>query len=99
MQEQRKNPPFTQREIKRFAGTEEESTVPANREKAVCRNRGRIHRFRKQRKRGLQAQRKDPLFPQTVKKRFAGTEEGSTVPANREKAVCRNRGRIHCSRK
>ncbi|MDG5786589.1 hypothetical protein QA612_03735 [Evansella sp. AB-P1] len=47
MQEQRKNPPFPQREIKRFAGTEEESSVPANREKEFCRNRGRIQRSRK----------------------------------------------------
>ncbi|MDG5786590.1 hypothetical protein QA612_03740 [Evansella sp. AB-P1] len=49
MQEQRKNPAFPQIEKKRFAVTEEESTVPAKRDKAVCRNRGRIHRSRKER--------------------------------------------------
>ncbi|MDG5789286.1 hypothetical protein QA612_17640 [Evansella sp. AB-P1] len=45
----------------------------------------------------MQEQRKDPPFLQRVKKRFAGIEEGSTVPAKSEKEVCRNRGRIHRS--
>ncbi|MDG5786587.1 hypothetical protein QA612_03725 [Evansella sp. AB-P1] len=47
----------------------------------------------------MQEQRKNPPFPQTLKKRFAGTEEESTVPTNIEKEVCRNRGRIQRSRK
>ncbi|MDG5788946.1 hypothetical protein QA612_15930 [Evansella sp. AB-P1] len=40
----------------------------------------------------MRAQRKGPAFLQRVKKRFAGTEEGSSVPAKGEKEICRYRG-------
>ncbi|MDG5786646.1 hypothetical protein QA612_04020 [Evansella sp. AB-P1] len=43
------------------------------------------------------AQRKEPLFLQKEKSRFAGTEEGAPVPVKGEKQVCRHRGRSHCS--
>ncbi|MDG5786215.1 hypothetical protein QA612_01840 [Evansella sp. AB-P1] len=56
MQSQRKCPAFLQREKKRFAVTEEMSSVPAKREKEVCRNRGSSQRSCKERKRGLQEQ-------------------------------------------
>ncbi|MDG5787983.1 hypothetical protein QA612_10830 [Evansella sp. AB-P1] len=92
MRARRKGPPFLQRVEKKFAGMEEGSTVPAKREKGVCGHVGRVHRSCKERKRGLQARRKDPLFLQREKKRFAGTEEVASVPAKSEKEVCRNGG-------
>ncbi|MDG5786005.1 hypothetical protein QA612_00785 [Evansella sp. AB-P1] len=76
-----------------FAGTGEGAPVPAKREKDVCRNRGRRHRSCKERKGGLQAQRKEPPFLQREKRMIAGTGEGATVPAKREKDDCRHRGR------
>ncbi|MDG5787360.1 hypothetical protein QA612_07620 [Evansella sp. AB-P1] len=47
----------------------------------------------------MQAQRKSPAFLQRVKKRFAGTEEGSSVAAKSKKENCRNGGKIPRSRK
>ncbi|MDG5787483.1 hypothetical protein QA612_08245 [Evansella sp. AB-P1] len=44
MQAQRKKPSFLQKVKKRFAGTEEEASVPAKSEKEICRNRGRSQR-------------------------------------------------------
>ncbi|MDG5786917.1 hypothetical protein QA612_05390 [Evansella sp. AB-P1] len=97
MQARRKCPAFLQRVEKRFAGTEEVSSVPAKSEKEVCGNRGSIQRACKEWKRDLQARRKCPAFQQRVKKRFAGTEEVSIVPAKSEKEVCGNRGSIQRS--
>ncbi|MDG5787959.1 hypothetical protein QA612_10710 [Evansella sp. AB-P1] len=71
MRERRKDPLFLQRVKKEFAGTEEGSTVPAKREKEVCRHGGRIHCSCKERKRGLRERRKGPPFLQREKKRFA----------------------------
>ncbi|MDG5787960.1 hypothetical protein QA612_10715 [Evansella sp. AB-P1] len=92
LQARRKDPLFLQRVEKKFAGMEEGSTVPAKREKGVCGNGGRIHCSCKEWKRSLQAWRKDPLFLQRVEKKFAGMEEGSTVPAKSGKEVCGHRG-------
>ncbi|MDG5786778.1 hypothetical protein QA612_04685 [Evansella sp. AB-P1] len=85
LQAQRKKPAFLQREKKRFAGTEEEASVPAESEKGVCGNRGSVQRSCKERKRGLQAQRKKPAFLQREKKRFAGTEEVAALLQREER--------------
>ncbi|MDG5786456.1 hypothetical protein QA612_03065 [Evansella sp. AB-P1] len=42
----------------------------------------------------MQEQRKRPAFLQRVKKRFAGTEEVSSVPTKSEKEVCKHRGEV-----
>ncbi|MDG5787984.1 hypothetical protein QA612_10835 [Evansella sp. AB-P1] len=73
LQARRKDPLFLQRVKKKFAGTEEGSTVPAKSGKEVCGHGGRIHCSCKEWKRSLRAQRKDPLFLQRVEKKFAGT--------------------------
>ncbi|MDG5787372.1 hypothetical protein QA612_07685 [Evansella sp. AB-P1] len=94
LQERRKNPALLQRVKKRFAGTEEESSVATKGKKEICRHRGRIQRCYKGRKRGLRERRKCPALLQREKKRFAGTEEKSSVAAKGKKEVCRHRGRI-----
>ncbi|MDG5786644.1 hypothetical protein QA612_04010 [Evansella sp. AB-P1] len=55
--------------------------MPAKVEKGICRNRGRRPSSCKRIKASLQERKKEPVFLQKDKSKFAGTEEGARVPA------------------